>query len=132
LHAVKTIPFPLHPIRAFSLVELLVVIAVIAIVAAIALPNLINISHKTTFAKNRRNAQTVASIASAAKGAGVTVDLSGTNAISLLQPPGVAVMSGSQELSFSVSPMNEEEQAGAAVHLESSGDINMAVRLKEE
>ena len=108
------------------------VIAVIAIIAAVAIPNLLNVSAKTIYAKDRRNAQTVAAVASAAKAAGVTNDLSGTDAIQTLQPPGVSVTSAGQLLTFSVSPMSTDEQTGAADHLESSGTSAIGVKLKGE
>jgi type IV pilus assembly protein PilA len=103
---------------AFSLVELLVVIAVIAILAALSIPSLLNFASEANYQKDRRNAQTFASVANAAKAAGATNNLSGTNVVTLLQPPGVT----SRGIAFSVSAMSEEEVAAAVAYLSNNPD----------
>lgn len=113
--------------RGFSLVELLVVIAVIAIIASLTVPSILEVSNNANAAKDRRNAQNAALVAGAAKAVGVTNDLSGTNAIAILQPPGISVIRNGSELSFSVSAMTESEQALAAAHLTNNVDPNGAV-----
>jgi type IV pilus assembly protein PilA len=121
------------PSRGFSLVELLVVIAVIAVIASLAIPSMLGIANDANYAKDRRNAQTVAVVASAAKAAGATIDLSTTNAISALQPPGVtAQLSGGATLPFSVSEMNATEQTSASAYLTNNPDTNGAVIFKTE
>jgi prepilin-type N-terminal cleavage/methylation domain-containing protein len=116
----------------FSLVELLVVIAVIAIIAAVAIPSFSNITSETVNSKNRRNAQLVSALASSAKAAGVTNDLSSTNAIALLQPPGVSVTSGAGTMQFSLSAMTQQEQAGAALYLQAASSASEGVRYVPE
>lgn len=116
----------------FSLVELLVVVSVIAILVAIALPSMLNIGDTANYQKDRRNAQTVASVASAAKAAGTTTNLSETNAIAILQPPGVLAVINGTEMPFSVSPLSSGEQEGALNFLTNNPDTNGAVIYKPE
>jgi prepilin-type N-terminal cleavage/methylation domain-containing protein len=113
--------------RAFSLVELLVVIAIIAILAALALPSLLNIGVEANYQKDRRNAQTVASVAAAAKAAGATNDLSTTNSVTVLQPPGVTAVMNGEELPFAVSALSSNEEVAAGAFLVDNPDTNGAV-----
>jgi type IV pilus assembly protein PilA len=128
----KTSVPPQNPYQAFSLVELLVVISVIAIIAALAIPQMINLTNQSIFQKDRRNAQTIASMAASAKGAGATNDLSGTNVVDILQPPGITVTRGATVLSFSVSAMSSEERTGAVAYLTPATNTTMAVQYTPE
>lgn len=121
-----------HVHRGFSLVELLVVISVIAIIVAIALPSMLNIGKEANYQKDRRNAQTISSVASAAKAAGARTNLSDTNAVSILQPPGVVAVINGSELPFSVSPLSPGEQEAATTFLANNPDTNGAVLYNPE
>lgn len=104
----------------FSLVELLVVIAVIGIIAAIAIPNIANLTQSADQAKNKRNAQNIVSVASAAIAAGVNTN-GWTDEDALVAELMGTTVTNNTGMSFSISPLSDEERDGAKTYFDVVG-----------